>query len=276
MMRFWTSSKPWVRILAVILLGLFTSILCLFFAWAATPYAINSFRNQPPAAAAPGSYVAPTEAARQGGGGWVGDNFGPEQALPGTIIGPAIAELYNRQTGYCVLVAISHGEILVWKWSGAFWRALPSEGDPTGQKALEARYPHHGPEYLIKFPNCDVLQIGELNKVEGSSASTVAITEPETAPANTPTPIPTPTPTPKVEPPPAPAGTSCQLPCEVIGPAIVEYDGGIAKVDSSQSFNFTMTGTAWGFANQAALDKRWPEHLAIYQENCPTCTVGLP
>ncbi len=80
--------------------------------------------------------------------GWVGDQFGPEQAFPAVIVGPAIAEI-KGDAGYCALVKVNEGESLNWRGGGAWWQAF-------SQAALEARFPHHEAEYSAKWPKCKI------------------------------------------------------------------------------------------------------------------------
>ncbi|TXI34641.1 MAG: hypothetical protein E6Q53_01150 [Candidatus Moraniibacteriota bacterium] len=83
--------------------------------------------------------------------GWVGDQFGPEQALPALVVGPAVAEIYRPSDNYCALVKINKGETLDWRAKGAWWQAF-------SQEALDARFPHHQAEYVKNQPACKVLQ----------------------------------------------------------------------------------------------------------------------
>lgn len=76
--------------------------------------------------------------------GWSGDEFGPEIAFPGAANGPAIAETYNPNTGFCALIKVNVRETLVWDFPGAWWQAL------AGQRSLDARWGHHTEEYLAK------------------------------------------------------------------------------------------------------------------------------
>lgn len=78
--------------------------------------------------------------------------FGPEMAFPAQVSGPAIAELWNPNSGFCALVKINAGESLDWKFSGAWWQA-------DSQAELDVRWPHHAAEYLAKPSNakCTVL-----------------------------------------------------------------------------------------------------------------------
>jgi len=83
--------------------------------------------------------------------GWQGDNFGPEMPLPDIIQGPAIAELWDQETGFCALVKISDSDPdLDWSGSGAYWEADDS-------CALEDRWPHHRQEYLFDQSDCQVI-----------------------------------------------------------------------------------------------------------------------
>lgn len=74
--------------------------------------------------------------------------FGSEQHLPpvGTV-GPAIAELYNPDTGFCALVKINSGETLPWPAPkskvGSWWSAVD-------QSSLDERWPQHLIEYQAK------------------------------------------------------------------------------------------------------------------------------
>jgi hypothetical protein len=70
-------------------------------------------------------------------------DFGPELHFPGKATGPAIAELWNPNTGFCALVKINLGETLDWSFKGSWWQA-PS------QDVLDARWPHHVAEYVAK------------------------------------------------------------------------------------------------------------------------------
>lgn len=69
--------------------------------------------------------------------------FGPEMAFPAKVNGPAIAELWNPNNGFCALVKINSGENLDWKYSGAWWQA-------RDQSTLDVRWPHHLAEYQAK------------------------------------------------------------------------------------------------------------------------------
>lgn len=79
---------------------------------------------------------------------WVGDLFGLEEAFPGIVEGPAIAELWNPTTGFCALVEINVDESLDWEYPGSYWKAFSAE-------ALAARWPHHEAEYQAKKSNED-------------------------------------------------------------------------------------------------------------------------
>lgn len=76
------------------------------------------------------------------------DDFGPEEAFPNEVDGPAIAELWNPETGFCGLVKVNTGETLNWEYSGAWWQA-------GSQEALDLRFPHHSAEYLAKESNTE-------------------------------------------------------------------------------------------------------------------------
>lgn len=80
--------------------------------------------------------------------GWIGDQFGPEQAFPAIINGPATAEI-KGDAGFCALVKVNLGETLNWQNGGAWWQAF-------SQEALEARFPHHEAEYSAKWPKCKI------------------------------------------------------------------------------------------------------------------------
>lgn len=80
---------------------------------------------------------------------WVGDDFGPEKTLPGTVIGPAIVELKSYMGSVCGLVKVNSGETLTWPGGGAYWEA-------GSQAALDARWPHHKDEYINHYSNCNV------------------------------------------------------------------------------------------------------------------------
>ncbi len=79
-------------------------------------------------------------------------DFGPEMPFPAKVSGPAIAELWNPETGFCALVKINATEVLDWKYSGAWWQA-------SSQGVLDVRWPHHVAEYLAKpeSAQCQVL-----------------------------------------------------------------------------------------------------------------------
>lgn len=79
-------------------------------------------------------------------------DFGPEHAFPSKVEGPAIAELWNPNTGFCGLVKVNQGESFSWDYSGAWWQA-------ANQDVLNVRFPHHTAEYLAKSSNasCKVL-----------------------------------------------------------------------------------------------------------------------
>lgn len=78
------------------------------------------------------------------------DQLGPEQAFPGKVVGPAIAEVYDPTSGYCAVVKVNDGESLLWSGKGAFWQAAT-------QAALVARFPHHSEEYKQNYPNCEIV-----------------------------------------------------------------------------------------------------------------------
>lgn len=80
---------------------------------------------------------------------WIGDDFGPERTLPGTVSGPAIVELKSHMGSVCGLVKVNSGETLVWPGGGAYWEA-------GSQLALDARWPHHKDEYINHYSNCNV------------------------------------------------------------------------------------------------------------------------
>lgn len=80
---------------------------------------------------------------------WIGDDFGPEKTLPGTVYGPAIAELKSYMGSVCGLVKVGKGETLVWPGGGAYWEA-------GSQLALDARWPHHKDEYINHYSDCNV------------------------------------------------------------------------------------------------------------------------
>lgn len=83
--------------------------------------------------------------------------WGPEQALPGTIEGPAIGEIWDGAE-YCALVRVNTGESLEWSNPGAWWQAP----DQTG---LEVRWPHHKAEYMAKDNSADCEVIENVNDV---------------------------------------------------------------------------------------------------------------
>jgi len=79
------------------------------------------------------------------------DNLGPEQAFPGSVEGPAIAEVWDGAS-YCALVKINIGETVDWNGPGAWWQA-------ANQGSLDVRFPHHRQEFEAKSgnPKCEVL-----------------------------------------------------------------------------------------------------------------------
>lgn len=80
---------------------------------------------------------------------WIGDDFDPkEYTLPGTISGPAVANLKSHRGSVCGVVKINEGETLVWPGGGAYWRA-------GSQLALAARWEHHVDEFLADYPECN-------------------------------------------------------------------------------------------------------------------------
>jgi len=72
--------------------------------------------------------------------------FGPEMHFPGSVSGPAIAELWNPNTGFCAVVRVNQGEILQWQFNGSWFQA-PSVN------ALNARWPSYLAEYYTKPSN---------------------------------------------------------------------------------------------------------------------------
>lgn len=82
------------------------------------------------------------------------DQFGNEGSFPGKVVGPAIAEVYNPETGYCALVKVNEGETLDWQHSGAWWHS-------ASQAALNARWPHHRDEYFNQYPKCSAVESAE-------------------------------------------------------------------------------------------------------------------
>jgi hypothetical protein len=72
--------------------------------------------------------------------------FGPEMHFPGSVSGPAIAELWNPNTGFCAVVRVNQSEILQWPFNGSWFQA-PSVN------ALNARWPSYLAEYYTKPSN---------------------------------------------------------------------------------------------------------------------------
>ncbi|MFH1971836.1 MAG: hypothetical protein ABIJ05_05695 [Patescibacteria group bacterium] len=83
------------------------------------------------------------------------DRFGPEQTFPGEAIGPSLAEIWDQESGFCAVIKVQEGEVLVWGKSGAYWEACSKE-------ALELRFSHHSDEYIKKYPNCKVITVEEV------------------------------------------------------------------------------------------------------------------
>lgn len=72
--------------------------------------------------------------------------FGPEMHFPGTAKGPAIAELWNPNTGFCAVVRVNQGEELQWQYKGSWFQA-------PNVPALDGRWPSYLAEFFAKPSN---------------------------------------------------------------------------------------------------------------------------
>ncbi len=80
---------------------------------------------------------------------WVGDDFGPERTLPGTVNVLAIAEIKPYMGFECALIRVNQGESLYVRGGGAFYEA-------GSVNALTERWQHHIDEYVAAYPGCSV------------------------------------------------------------------------------------------------------------------------